>query len=132
MDDGFCDVMSTYECVPDNDIYFYMQACRDGYMLPNDVVLAMKPVVAEANGRPIIKLTCSGYQHLSANHNADVDQDRFAMCLALTYNLGSPWTGADPPNIGIDWRNPNNDHHGYISYSPLFPNEITTAFPLRT
>lgn len=101
----------------------------DSYMQGTDVVLAMKPVRPEANARPILRLTCNRYRHINNGHNAHADQDRFAMCLALTYNLGGAWPGANPPNVGIDWRNTTNDHHGYISYDPIFPNEIITAFP---
>ncbi|WP_280470626.1 LGFP repeat-containing protein [Nocardia farcinica] len=124
--DGFCSIHETFDCMPDNDIYFYMQACMEGLMKDDDIVLGLQPVTNNATF-PVLYLTCNSYRHIHNGHNAHADQDRFAMCLALTYNLGGPWSGANAPNLGISWHNTNSDRWGYIVYS--LTGTIVTAYP---
>ncbi|MFI5783493.1 LGFP repeat-containing protein [Nocardia sp. NPDC051570] len=125
--DGYCDANDPAHCSPDpnHDAYYYMQACMDGYMRDDDIVLVLKPV-GELGAWGDLTLTCGRYRHIHNNHNAHADQSNFLLCLSLTYTWGLKWDGAKNGNSGIAWDN-RKGHWGYIVYD--LQNRIVTAFP---
>lgn len=125
--DEYCDISEVLTCPVGGDIFENMVACQYGAMQSTEIVFALGP----PSTWPIIYLTCSGYRHIMDDHDAHEDMDRFAMCMALTYERGSYWSGSHT-GLGIKWQNSTSGAWGYISYeysssAPQY--EVVTAFP---